>query len=67
MKRSQNPLVAPGAGSGTALSPPTAQTAAEPRTRWVRPRLERFGEVRSLTMGTSPGVNESTLDGPRFA
>jgi len=30
-----------------------------PRRRWAAPRLIRFGDVRQLTMGPTPGVGES--------
>jgi hypothetical protein len=33
---------------------------------WVEPRLECFGDVRTLTLGGSPGVNESNNPFTRF-
>ncbi len=29
------------------------------RRRYAKPRLEHYGDVRGLTMGGSPGVNDS--------
>lgn len=32
---------------------------------YVRPRLVRYGEIRTVTLGTSPGVGESGPSGTR--
>lgn len=45
---------AAGKAAGTGASPPRA-----PKRPWMRPRLTAFGDLRSLTMGASPGVGES--------
>jgi len=32
---------------------------ASPRRRYRMPKLVRFGDIRDLTLGSSPGVGES--------
>ena len=35
------------------------------RRRYREPRLEDYGDVRSLTLGGSPGANDSGVGDPR--
>jgi len=44
---------------------PTA-VSRRPRRRYRAPRLELFGDVRSLTLGGSPGNGDSIIMPPTF-
>jgi len=48
----QSPCIDREVRSGSPLSP-------APRKRWSAPRLRRHGDLRSLTLGPSPGTGES--------
>ncbi len=38
---------------------PASRGSGGRRRRYAKPRLEHFGDVRGLTMGGSPGMNDS--------
>ena len=38
---------------------------AEPRRPYVAPHLVELGDLRSLTLGGSPGANDSGIGSPR--
>jgi hypothetical protein len=38
---------------------------SKPRRPYVSPRLSELGDLRSLTLGGSPGANDSGLGEPR--
>ena len=39
--------------------------ASKPRRPYTSPRLSELGDLRSLTLGGSPGANDSGLGDPR--
>lgn len=41
------------------LSPPTQECAPPPKRPYEAPRLIVFGDLRTLTLGPSPGIGES--------
>lgn len=40
-------------------SPSSAQAPGTGRKPYARPKLENFGDLRDITLGPSPGLNES--------
>jgi hypothetical protein len=42
---------------------PTSDDLAPPASSWSTPRLTAYGDVRQLTMGVSPGINDSNNPG----
>jgi len=59
---SRNPEVQ---ATGRSEVPADGAPAAVQRERWVKPRLDCFGDVRQVTMGGSPGLFESNNPGNR--
>jgi hypothetical protein len=45
--------------------PGCALDGAEPRRAYVSPRLVELGDLRSLTLGGSPGAGDSGIGQPR--
>jgi hypothetical protein len=43
----------------------TRGTDADPRRPYSSPRLVELGDLRSLTLGGSPGANDSGIGDPR--
>jgi hypothetical protein len=41
------------------LQTPTSQSTVRKRRPYVSPRLETYGDIRTLTTGGSPGVGDS--------